>query len=356
MHGAARGPFSRRRRGKAGRKASLAGLPACHHALRRGLCLLVASAGASVSAQSAAVLERSVYSMGTQLDLRVEGPKKESLVSATEAAVREAERIEAACSTWRPDSAWSRLNAAHGALTPIGEEWTRLLATVLTWTRCTHGAFDPVLGALIRTWGTRTGGRTPTAAELEAAREASGASLLRLGPIEGSAQLLHEGAALEEGGFLKGYALDRMAAELRRRGVTEGVLNFGGQVLAFGRPYRVGIAPPEARHQVVVEVSLHDASLSSSGTSEHGRHIIDPATGERCPAWGSVSVVAEDGLSADILSTALFVMGPEQGLRWANAHGVAALFQRSAGAVSETDAFRSLRVNSIAVPSPRGTP
>jgi thiamine biosynthesis lipoprotein len=182
---------------------------------------------------------------------------------------------------------------------------------------------------------------------LRAARAASGASLLRLGPAEGCAQLQHPGAALEGGGFLKGYALDRMAAQLRRRGVSAGALNFGGQVLVFGRPFRVGIAPPEARHESGVEVLLQNASLSSSGTSEHGRHILEPATGERCPAWGSASVVAEDGLSAEVLSTALLVMGPQRGLGWANAHAVAALFQSAGGAAVESNAFRALRPTTV---------
>jgi thiamine biosynthesis lipoprotein len=323
-----------------------------------GLAVALSPPGAPAVQTSppAAVLERSVYSMGTQLDLHVEGRQQEQLVSATEAALQEVERIEAACSTWRKDSAWSRFNSARGAITPLGTEWTRLLATVLDWSRRTAGAFDPVLGALIQTWGTRTGGRNPTAPELQRAREASGASLLWLNPEGGTAQLRHPAAALEEGGFLKGYALDRMATELRRGGVSSAVLNFGGQILVVGNTSRVGISPPDARHAVGLEVALQDASLSSSGTSEHGRHILDPATGERCPAWGSVSVVADDGLSADILSTALYVMGPEHGLRWANAHGVAALFQPASSAALQSNAFRALRAKTASEVLPRGNP
>jgi FAD:protein FMN transferase len=321
--------------------------------VRLGLPVVLFLAGPAAAVETP-VLERSVYAMGTQLDLRVEGALPPQLVAATEAAILETERIEAACSTWRKESDWSRFNGARGAVYPLGREWTRLLGTVLDWNRRTDGAFDPVLGRLIGAWGTRTGGRTPTPSELKAAREASGASLLWLGPDDGTAQLRHPGAALEEGGFLKGYALDRMAAELRRAGVSAALLNFGGQLLAFGHPYQVGIAAPQARDSAQLEVRLENASLSSSGTSEHGRHILDPATGERCPAWGSASVVAEDGLTADILSTALFVMGPERGLRWANAHRVAALFQLQEHGRFESDAFRALRANNDAGPVPRG--
>jgi thiamine biosynthesis lipoprotein len=273
-------------------------------------------------------LERTVYAMGTSLRIDAEGPSADGLRAATEAAFRESERIEAACSTWRPDSSWSRLNQAKGAEVPLDREWLDLLSTVLSWTRQTGGAFDPVLGALLRAWGIRTGGRTPSEEELAHARAASGARLLILDPERGVARLGHPDAALDEGGFLKGYALDRMARLLVAGGVQDAVLDFGGQLLVLGRPRAVSLSAPDDRHRATFGFVLHPGSLSSSGTSEHGRHILDPHSGLRSPAWGSVSVVASDGLTADVLSTALYVLGPDRGLAWANAHDVAAVFQR----------------------------
>src|SRR5262249_44243273 len=88
------------------------------------------------------------------------------------------------------------------------------------------------------------------------------------------------------------------------------------------------LSAPDDRHRATLGFVLRPGSLSSSGTSEHGRHILDPHSGQRSPAWGSVAVVASDGLTADILSTALYVLGPERGLAWANAHDVAAAVQR----------------------------
>jgi len=273
-------------------------------------------------------LERSVYAMGTRLNIEAEGPSSEALQRATEAAFRESERIEAACSTWRPDSSWSRLNQARGAEVALDREWLELLSTVVTWTRRTDGAFDPVLGALLKAWGIRTGGRTPSADELARARAASGAALLSLDLKRGVARLGHPDAALDEGGFLKGYALDRMARVLEAGGVHDALLDFGGQLLVIGRPRSVALSAPDDRHRPTLGFVLPPGSLSSSGTSEHGRHILEPQTGLRSPPWGSVSVVAGDGLTADILSTALFVMGPDRGRVWADANDVEAVFQR----------------------------
>ncbi len=283
-------------------------------------------------------LDRSVLAMGTRLDLHLEGPG--NLDAASEAALRESARIEVACSTWNPASAWSRLNAAGGRPMALDPEWVDLLAQAQTWQARTDGTFEPVLGALMRVWGIREGGhRHPSEAELARARRASGSALLVLDRKAGTARLRDPQAALEEGGFLKGYALDRMRAAAR---TPTGLLNFGGQLLAWGRSVEASIADPQDRRRPRLTLLLKDASLSSSGTSERGRHILDPRTGRRCPAWGSVAVVASDGLTADILSTALYVLGPERGLAWAHRHGAAAAFLLNDGAVRMSPAFRAL--------------
>jgi thiamine biosynthesis lipoprotein len=284
-------------------------------------------------------LDRTVLAMGTQLRVHLEGSGNPG--TGSEAILREASRIEAACSSWDPASPWSRLNAAAGRPVALDPEWLDLLAEAQAWQVCTEGAFDPVLGALMRAWGIRQGGsRRPTVLELERARQASGSALLVLDRKAGMARLLDPQAALEEGGFLKGYALDRMRAVA---GTPSGLLDFGGQLLAWGRPVEAAIADPMDRQRPRLAIFLKEASLSCSGTSERGRHILDPRTGAPCPAWGSVAVVASEGLTADILSTALYVLGPERGLAWAERHGTAAAFLMNDGTIRTSAAFRALR-------------
>lgn len=282
-------------------------------------------------------MDRRVLAMGTVLRLHLEGTG--DLARAAEGALAESARIEAACSTWDPASAWSRLNAAQGAPMPMEAEWLDLLGRIKAWTRRTQGAFDPVLMALMRAWGIREGGRVPDAQGLAEARRASGAELLDLDARRGTARLRLPGAGLEEGGFLKGYALDAMR---KASGVSSGWIDFGGQVLAWGRPLSVDIADPQDRQRPRLTLLLREASLSSSGTSERGRHILDPRRGEPCPAWGSTAVVAPEALAADVLSTALYVLGPEAGPAWAEQQGIAAAFLLNDGTIRMTAAFRSL--------------
>jgi hypothetical protein len=117
---------------------------------------------------------------------------------------------------------------------------------------------------------------------------------------------------------------------LAERGVQSALLDFGGQLLAMGSNrsgagWKVVVAHPAQRERGVVTLRLRDVSVATSGASERfvevaGQrfgHILDPRTGTPVPAWGSVTVVAADPLVADILATAIFVMGPTVGLEWA---------------------------------------
>ena len=136
---------------------------------------------------------------------------------------------------------------------------------------------------------------------LAGAREAAYArfsQLGRMGPpmIANALSKIRSGdAPIEEGGFGKGYALDRMMTKI----AGDAVINFGGQIIVRGTA-PVTIADPRHRDRALVALTLHDASLSTSSGSEktfivNGRqftHIIDPRTGEALPPRGSVSVIA----------------------------------------------------------------
>lgn len=294
---------------------------------------------------------REILAMGTRLSLRIEGAPQERLTAASEAAFMECSRIESACSTWSPDSVFSRLNEAGGRAASLDREWLELLDRALAQSRRSRGSFDPVLFRLLAVYGVRTGGRAPSETELADARAASGATHLRLDTRSGTARL-DMGAGIEEGGFAKGYALDRMKARLADAGIASGLLDFGGQLLAFGKPMDVTIADPRQRTLARFSLTLKDASLASSGLSEHGRHIVDPRSGLLCEDWGSVSVIAASGLDADCLSTALYVMGPRQGLAWARRRHIAAIFLLNDGRTRMSPAFAAFHPTSIPMEKP----
>ena len=129
------------------------------------------------------------------------------------------------------------------------------------------------------------------------------------------------------GGIAKGHALDLAVAELRRSGADSFTLTAGGQVYAAGtkegRPWRIGVRDPRSAPEdffAILEVS--DLSVSTSGDYERFfeqdgvryHHILDPRTGWPAKGLRSATVVSADAALADALSTAVMVLGKEEGL------------------------------------------
>lgn len=284
--------------------------------------------------------------MGTVLRVRVAAPDREAGFRAAEEAFAAVERVEERISTWSPDTELSRLNRAPvGTAVEISDGLAALLRELRRWTRSTGGAFDPTVGALVDAWDLRGEGRRPDSVALAEAREAVGWRRFEIEADGPAVRRLHPGAWIDAGGFGKGLALDRARRALRRAGIASALLDFGGQVVAVGSPpgggdcWKVGVAHPRHRDRAAAELSLCGESAATTSAGErfvtaggerHG-HVLDPRTGRPVPAWGSVTVVCEEPMAADLLSTALFVMGPDAGGSWARGQGVAALLLEGAG-------------------------
>jgi thiamine biosynthesis lipoprotein len=239
--------------------------------------------------------------------------------------------IEDRISIYRPDSEFSRINAtaADDWVDVSADAWHLLARSRELWT-LTGGAFDLAAGALVRAWGfLRRQGRTPDAAELAAARAASGMQHVELDADGRRVRFLRRGVELNPGAIGKGWALDRVVALLAARGARS-VLVHGGQssVIARGthgpagggrHGWRVGLRHPLRPGRRLATITLDDRALGTSGSGtqffiDRGRrlgHILDPRTG--IPAEGVIAatVIAESAADADALATALYVLGPD---------------------------------------------
>lgn len=296
---------------------------------------LVVLAAIAVQARGAQV-ERHLITMGTRLVIETEAPSRPDALAASEAAAEAVETANRRLSTWREDSELSAFNrAVPGTPHRLSSELSADLHRARELSALTGGAFDPAIGALLDAWAVRDRGRIPTDRELAAARAGSGMARVTLSGTLGERR--HEGVRLDAGGFGKGVALDAAAAAARRAGATCVRLDFGGQTLVSGEcaPVAIGVAEPQRRNRPALELLVRSGSLATSGNSVRGRavadtavgHILDPRTGRPAPDFGSVTVWAADATTADALSTALFVMGPQDGLNWLGRQGgVEALF------------------------------
>ncbi len=294
---------------------------------------------AQAASEDAGWIERERLLMGASLAVRLQAESRSAALAVAEAVFEEVARLESVLSSWSSDSELGRINHAPPLReTVTSHELTYLLKDAARWTVATGRAFDPGIGPLVDAWGLRTGGRLPSEEELEAALAASGIEHFEI--QDGLARRTHQNAWIDAGGFGKGAALNAARTVAERAGISAGVLNFGGQLLLLGpRPsYEpVTVADPRNRSQAAATLKVGGGSVATTSLSEKhfalgGKefgHILDPRTGRPAPAWGSVTVVADDAMAADLLATALFVMGPEAGLKWAERNGVAALFLKT---------------------------
>lgn len=315
------------------------------------LAVMMATASCSADAEPAPTAdmvraERSVFLMGTLARFVALAPDRNAALDRLESMVRAVEDVEDEISTWRDDSHLARANRqAVGRALPLPAPVCGTVARAARWWRETEGAFDPAIGSLIEAWGLREGGRVPGEDELSWAKARAGLSHVALDVEQCTLTRLAE-VTLDAGAFGKGAALDRV-----RRAVEAvpgaWLVDLGGQVAAGGGSWPVAVAHPEHRDRPALDLRLSGGSLATSGGVERDKtlesggrvgHILDPRTGRPVVRRGSVSVWHPDALAADALSTALQVMGPEEGLRWAVKRGIAACFllpnDRPGGAVT----------------------
>jgi FAD:protein FMN transferase len=221
---------------------------------------------------------------------------------------------------------------------PLSPDVFDVLQAAQALARRTGGAFDVTAGPLTRAWRrARRIGERPSEAELSAARAATGYRLLRLDARDRSMRLAREGMRLDVGGIGKGYAADRALEVLAAHGIPRAMVAAGGDVRAGAAPpgapgWRVAVAPLGTERPVEA-LLLVDAAASTSGDAEQWveiggvrySHMIDPRSGEPLTGRRSVTVVARDATTSDMLATAAGVLGPEGGGRLVEETGQASL-------------------------------
>jgi len=241
------------------------------------------------------------------------------------------------------------LNRAGGGR--VSEALASVLADALAWARRTGGAFDPTVAPLLDLWDIPRGPHPPPSPlAVDAALSQVGWDRVRLDPGRRTVDLGR--TRVDLGGIAKGWAIDRAAEALRAAGASDFIVNAGGDLYVAGRrgdrPWRVGIQHPRNQNRFLRVVAPMEGALVTSGDYERfyeweGRrfhHILDPRTGRPARGCQSVTVWAPTAVDADALSTAVFVLGPEEGLRLLEAQpGVEGLVVAADGTVRETPGF-----------------
>jgi thiamine biosynthesis lipoprotein len=276
------------------------------------------------------LVEQSRLAMGSALRVAVWTADQKGATRAIEAVYAEFDRLEGRLSVWRPASDVQRLNDAAGlGPVPVGPDTLRVLEAAAEASRLTQGKFDITFGALTDVWkfDHDQDDRVPTPAEISARLPFVDHTAVQVDAAAGTARILRTGVRIHLGGIGKGYAVDRAVALLREEGFTDFLIQAGGDLYAAGqrgdRPWRVALYDPRGHDGATfATVELRDETFSTSGDYERFflkdgvryHHLLDPDTGQPARLCRSVTILARSALTADWVSTGVFILGPEAGL------------------------------------------
>lgn len=265
-----------------------------------------------------------------ELRIVVGAPVAELADSALAAGFAAADSVVALVGGGADESEIAAINERAGVGPVEVSRWTEeLVVTSLRWAERTGGAFDPTIGPVARLWGFgRGGGEAPTDATIAAAMERVGWEKVEHDPAAHTVFLTRDGMVLDLRAAAKGFALDRMREAMEAAGATGGAIDLDGNLLLFGSAsedgsdrWKVTLADPYAPATGYARLDVPPGALSTSAAlkrtiefrGERYGHLIDPRTGRPVEGLASVTVYAPSGLVADILSTALYVLGAEEG-------------------------------------------
>jgi thiamine biosynthesis lipoprotein len=294
------------------------------------LALTLTSFSLQVNSQDTSFM-KSLMLMGSVFEIEVvTEPGREDWASEQiEHAIQEIKRIEGVISSWDPDSETSRINKLAG-IEPVkvDRELFELITRSLYLSELSQGAFDITYASMDRVWkfdGSMD--REPSDEEIEGSVSLVGFQDVVIDEGKETVFLQRPGMRIGFGAIGKGYAADKAAGLLMSTGVRSGVINASGDMFVWGShpgggPWKIGIADPDSRNNIVAWLEITDVAIVTSGNYEkfveiEGQkysHIIDPRSGWPVTGLKSVTVIAPSAEFADALATALFVMGPEAGI------------------------------------------
>jgi len=284
--------------------------------------IIVAAAGCSPAERRTErrAESRSRLMMDTLVEIKTSARSREHIFDA---AFDEIGRIEKKYSVYGGGAAMTAINTLDGRTDAAGaildDETRFLLDFALRISSFSSGALDPAVGALSRLWRDAET-QPPPADRIAAARLLSGIGRIKI--VDGKLYK-KAGALLDFGAFAKGYAVDKAVEKMKSAGAKEGIVNAGGDIRVFGqRTWNIAVKHPRKESEFLGVIPLRDKAVATSGDYERFReldgrryhHIIDPFTGFPAEGVISVSIIADDCLTADALSTAVFVLGAKRGI------------------------------------------
>lgn len=278
------------------------------------------------------LIRRSVPLMGTVAEIGVVHRDEHYAQSAIDAGFARLRQIERLMTRFETTSDVGRVNL-HAGKEPLGisQLTAGVIRESLLWAESSDGAFDPCLGKISKVWGI---GERTTPPLAEQVHRYAGRNLYReldLDSWRGRSVVRFSELDVEVdlGGIAKGYGVDSAVEVLREWGISDALVNVGGDLYAMGSsedgdPWVVGVRSPRDPGNISEKFKLSDAAVATSGDyfryfNHNGRqyhHLMDPRTAEpRETSEHSVTVMAGDCMTADAAATAVFGMAKDRAAR-----------------------------------------
>lgn len=250
-------------------------------------------------------------------------------------------------SIYESTSEISSLNHMAGCSSlSISPEIYDLIRRSIAYSKLTNGAFDITALPLKKIW--QTAEQIPTEAQIHHAKKL--VNYRNIVFSDNKIMLKYSGMGVDLGGIAKGFAVDKVVELLKIRGVTSGVINFGGSVFVLGEERSVGIQTPFGKKGTYIgTIRVKNKAVVTSGAYENYRvingiayqHILDPHTGY--PVNNELLAVTLIGAKAeelDALATGVCVMGIQKGYDLLKKRQIDAIFIKKDGSVLLTEGIK----------------
>ena len=293
------------------------------------LCVIILLPGCAASEEKKT--EREIFAMDTIMNLTFYGENGEQAMTA---AVSEIQQLEKTLSVTKADSEISKINAAGGKKVTVSKETYDLLSACIQYGNDTDGLFDISIYPLVKLWGFTTEKyHVPDKAERDAVIKKIDYKKIEL--LSDYQVRIPSGMAIDLGAAAKGYLSQKIIDLCKEKKVISCILSLGGNVQTLntrpdGKPWQIGIQNPNGQQGSLLAVlSVENKAVITSGGyeryfEEDGNtyiHILNPKTGYPADSGlVSVSVISENGMLADALSTSLYLMGEEQAAGYWRTH------------------------------------
>lgn len=271
------------------------------------------------------------YAMGTLINQKLSMPTSQAQEIIKEALML-IERLEKIMSFYDITSQISQINNQAGqSWILVDPELLWVIKESKRYARLTDGFFNIAIAALVTLWQDYGKcGQVPPQSLIEERLIGVDYEDILIDELNGKVKLRREEQKVDLGGIAKGYTANQVIQFYRQRGLHSAMINLGGNVALLGKrengkPWQVGIQDPDReRGQCLATIAVSDTSVVTSGDYErfflegdrHYHHILNPFTGYPADSkLRSVTVIYPDAMLSDVLSTTLFILGREKGIR-----------------------------------------